>query len=89
MNESQQIFSDEVIQAVDSGNKVQAIKLLREQTGLGLRDAKQVIDELARERRGREPIDAPMTEIGGAGGMIKLIVAIVVIFLIYRMFFSG
>ena len=44
MNESEQIFSDEVLQAVDSGNKVQAIRLLREQTGLGLKDAKHAID---------------------------------------------
>jgi ribosomal protein L7/L12 len=89
MNEPEQIFSDAVIRAVDSGNKIHAIRLLREETGLGLKDAKQAIDALVRERHGEAQAQAPMTEIGGAGDMVKLIVAIVIIFFIYQFFFAG
>jgi hypothetical protein len=39
--------SAEVLDAVDRGNKIQAIKLYRQDTGLGLREAKDVIDRIA------------------------------------------
>ena len=38
-------FSDEVRQAADSGNKILAIKLYREETGLGLAQAKKDVEE--------------------------------------------
>jgi len=82
-------LSDEVIAAVDSGNKIKAIKLLREETGLGLKEAKDLIDALAAERRGDPPIDAAMSEEGGAGGMIKMVIAIAAILAIYFYFFAG
>jgi len=82
-------LSDEVIAAVDSGNKIKAIKLLREETGLGLKEAKDLIDALAAERRGDPPIAAAMSEEGGAGGMIKMVIAIAAILAIYFYFFAG
>ena len=33
-----------VIEALQAGNKIQAIKLLREQTAMGLKEAKDIID---------------------------------------------
>ena len=36
----------EVQQLVMQGKKIQAIKVLREQTGLGLKDAKDIVDRL-------------------------------------------
>ena len=39
-----QPFSDEVCRAVDSGNKILAIKLYREETGLGLAQAKKDVE---------------------------------------------
>lgn len=38
--------SAEVLQLVQQGNKIAAIKRYREETGLGLREAKDVIDGL-------------------------------------------
>lgn len=38
-----------VMDAVRQGNKVEAIRLLREQTGLGLKEAKDAVDAAARE----------------------------------------
>jgi ribosomal L7/L12-like protein len=81
--------SDDVIAAVDAGHKIEAIKILREETGLGLAEAKGVIDRLARSRNG-EPVEATrMPEEGGAGGMIKLVVLIAVILGVYFYFFAG
>jgi ribosomal protein L7/L12 len=42
----------EVEQLLDAGRTLQAIKAYREATGVGLKDAKEAVDELAR-RRGR------------------------------------
>jgi hypothetical protein len=63
--------SDEVLAAVDAGRKIEAIKILREESGLGLKDAKQVVDSLAGERRVDPVIAAGMVEEGGAGSLIK------------------
>lgn len=42
----------EIVEAIEAGNLILAIKLWRERTGLGLAEAKAEIDELAR-RMGR------------------------------------
>lgn len=39
-------LSAEVIELVKSGNKIQAIKIVREATGLGLKEAKDVVEAL-------------------------------------------
>jgi large subunit ribosomal protein L7/L12 len=38
--------SPEVLQLARAGQKIQAIKVLREQTGLGLKDSKDIVDRL-------------------------------------------
>ncbi len=82
--------SDAVIAAVDSGHKIEAIKLLREETGLGLAEAKDVVDALARSRKKSAPSTSPgMAEEGGAGGMIRMIIAIVIILGLYFYFFAS
>ena len=82
-------YSDDVIAAVDGGRKIEAIKILREESGLGLRDAKHAIEALQRERRGNPAIPAGMSEEGGAGGLIKAVVAIVIVLGVYFYFFAG
>lgn len=79
MDEREFSYSDDVLAAVDSGRQIEAIKILREQTGLGLKDAKHAIDALARERRGNPAIAPNMAEEGGAGGVLKLVFAIIVV----------
>lgn len=39
-----------VVQELEQGRKIQAIKLYREQTGVGLREAKEAVEEIARQR---------------------------------------
>jgi hypothetical protein len=82
-------FSEEVIAAVDAGRKIEAIKILREETGLGLADAKHAIDSLSGERRSDPVISAGMTEEGGAGGMIKMIVVIAIVLGAYFYYFAS
>jgi ribosomal protein L7/L12 len=69
-------ISDDVIAAVDAGRKIEAIKILREQSGLGLADAKHVADRLARERRGQSAVEPAMAEEGGASSMLRMVVMI-------------
>lgn len=81
-------YSDEILVAVDAGRKIEAIKRLREDTGLGLKEAKDAIDALARERQGKPAVAANMAEEGGAGGAIKLVVVIAIVLAIYFYFFA-
>lgn len=83
MDESDTPYSDAVLQLVDAGRKIDAIKQLREETGLSLKDAKHVIDKLSGSR---QPAVAPPTQQGGADAVIKIIVAAVVLYLAYRFF---
>ena len=42
---------DEIRQLLDAGQKIEAIKLLREATGLGLTEAKEMVDSLESLKR--------------------------------------
>ena len=37
----------DVIEAIAAGRKIEAIKLLREQTGMGLKEARDIVDAVA------------------------------------------
>lgn len=89
MDESEYSVSDEVIAALDNGRTIEAIKLLRQETGVGLKEAKDIIDALARERRGEPNIATTMSEEGGASGLIKLLVVIAILLAGYSFFFAG
>ncbi len=39
-----------VLQAIQSGNKIEAIRLLREQTGLGLKEAKDAVEAMPKRK---------------------------------------
>lgn len=89
MNYNDLEISDQVIEAVDAGHKIEAIKILREEAGLGLKEAKDVVDSLARATRGESDGNSGMVEEGGAGGMIKMIIVIAVVLGVYFYFFAG
>ncbi len=89
MNYNDLEISDQVIAAIDAGHKIEAIKTLREETGLGLKEAKDVVDSLASAKRADSGGTPGMVEEGGAGGMIKMIVVIGVILGVYFYFFAG
>lgn len=47
----EQELSPEVEQAIAAGRKIDAIKLVREETGLGLKEAKELVDARASTRQ--------------------------------------
>jgi len=89
MNYDDLEISDQVIAAVDAGHTIEAIKTLREETGLGLKEAKDVVDGLAKAKRGESGEAPGMVEEGGAGGMMKMLVVIAVVLGVYFYFFAG
>jgi len=72
-------YSDRVREAVTSGRKIEAIKLLREETGMGLKEAKHAVEELERSL-GLPPAKT------GCSGLIALIGLVLAGLLIYRYF---
>lgn len=57
-----------VVEALQRGNKIEAIRRLREQTGLGLKEAKDVV-ELFRQLH-PQPGDPSPGEVRGSGGTL-------------------
>ena len=72
-------YSDRVIEAVTAGRKIEAIKLLREETGMGLKEAKHAVEDLERS------FGLPTaSNSGGCSGSIVLVGLAVAGALIYR-----
>ena len=86
MDEKDRHYSSAVLQAVDAGRKIDAIKRLREETGLGLKEAKQEIDQLSIIRR---PQSATAVEQGGAGAIVKIVLVGLVLYLLYEFLFAS
>ena len=72
-------YSDRVREAVTSGRKIEAIKRLREETGMGLKEAKHAVEDLERSL-GLPPAKT------GCSGLITLIGLVLAGLLIYRYF---
>jgi len=78
---SKPALSSEVIEAIERGNKIEAIKLLRESTGLGLKEAKDIIDAYEDNRpAGSQPMRRGDSTNGG------IIIVIVLAVLAYGLF---
>ena len=76
-------YSNAVQEATVAGHKIAAIKLLREETGMGLKEAKHAIEDLEKEL-GIQASAA--TNASGLAGFIKLIGLVIAAVLIYRYF---
>jgi len=76
-------YSQAVRDAIVDGHKIAAIKLLREETGMGLKEAKHAVEELALSL-GMQPSTA--TGSSGFAGLIKLVGFVIAGVLIYRYF---
>ena len=87
MNESQYDIPDAVFEAAVSGNKIKAIKILRLETGLGLKEAKDIVEALDLPATPTAAHGLAMTEEGGAGGFYQLIAAIIALLILYSVFF--
>jgi hypothetical protein len=89
MNQAGDTYSQAVKNAVDAGHKIEAIKIYRAETGVGLKEAKHAIDHLAIERTPTTN-NTDMREPGSGGASaIKLIVLVAVIVVLYKVFLAG
>src|SRR5438105_12849623 len=69
-----------VIDALRGGNKIEAIRLLRDQTGMGLKEAKDAVE--AWEKSHPAPVHASPGQEPKRGGAFRLFVALVVLALV-------
>ena len=88
----------EVVSAIESGRRIEAVKLLRESRGLGLAEAKEAVDAYARSREAPEAAPAaplpsdtlqalpntPAAPRKWSGLLWALILLLVVGYLVYR-----
>ena len=80
----------DVLIAVAEGRKIEAIRLLRERTGLGLRQARRLVDALERARGAPAPGDLPQfTEVGGSRGVIVILAALFLAWALYETLVGG
>ena len=85
----EQELSPEVFQLLADGRKIEAVKLIREETGLGLKEAKDLAEALVGEQAPTETTPPPpITEQGGASGVIAIIIAVLIAYLVYVFFLS-
>ena len=73
-----QLPSD-VIRAIEDGRKIEAIKILREATGLGLANAKVLVDRVARTHGPKKEIISYKDETSGVVKWLASLVAVIVL----------
>jgi len=76
---SHESLPGEVLEALRGGRKIEAIKLLREARGIGLREAKDAVEAANIQQIPQTPGSTQTVRRGGAGGLQKLVLLLVVI----------
>ena len=77
-------LSAEVIEAIRANRKIEAIKRLREETGLGLKEAKDAVEAWARQNPQLIP-DAPRSE-SSVGRVVLVAAVLAAAYAAYRFF---
>ena len=75
----------DVIAEIQAKRKVNAIKLLRTHQGIGLKEAKQIVDAYTDKNPPSSRLKAPESE-GGVGRLLILILGVGLIYGLYRYF---
>lgn len=75
----------DVVAEIESNRKVNAIKLLRSHQGIGLKEAKDIVDAYMEKHPSSARLRAPESE-GGVGRILILIIGVVVIYGVYKYF---
>ena len=78
----------EVVKAITQGRKIEAIKLLREATGLGLANAKVLVDRAVRRQKQINPQTPKMTQESNNGRLLSVVLFLLITYGLYR-FFTG
>ncbi len=74
----------DVMRAIAAGRKIEAIKILRESTGLGLANAKVLVD---RASRTHGPKKEPHAAVHTQAGSLKLILSTVAVLLLVAAYY--
>lgn len=74
----------DVLEAIHANRKIEAIKLLREYRHLGLKEAKEIVDEYTTRNPGMIVKRRSTTETG-AGRVILTVILLAVLYGIYRL----
>lgn len=74
----------EVVRAIQQGKKVEAIKLLREGTGLGLANAKVLVDKVARQHGITSRPSGFIEEESNVGSLLKALVLALAVYAFYH-----
>ena len=82
----EQELSPEIYQLLALGRRIEAIKLIRDETGLGLAEAKEIADALSGHSATDTSPPPAMKEEGGAGGFFAIVAAILIAYFVYAFF---
>ena len=77
-----------VIRAIERGRKIEAIKILREETGLGLANAKVLVDRAYRTHGPQKPVPGAISEESGAAKLAKSVFLAMILVGFYYFFFK-
>lgn len=80
----------EVLEAIKQGRKVVAINMLRESTGLGMANAKVLVDRVSSKVAPRPPRQILMKDYKPTNvRLLGMVVVLAAVFLGYRFLFTG
>jgi hypothetical protein len=79
----------EVLRAIEQGRKIEAIKLLREATGLGLANAKVLVDKASRERAPKNAPPGFVDDQANLAPLLKTLLFVALAFAIYHYYGGG
>jgi hypothetical protein len=77
-----------VIRAIEQGRKIEAIKILREETGLGLANAKVLVDRAYRTHGPQKLVPGAISEESGAARLAKSVFLVMILVGFYYFFFK-
>jgi len=75
----------DVIAALEANRKIDAIKLLRTQRGIGLKEAKEQVEAYLAQNPASSHLQAPKSE-SGIGRILLLVIGVSIIYGLYRFF---
>ncbi len=78
-----------VLRAIENGRKIEAIKLLREETGIGLANAKVLVDRAAFRYAAKIPSPAIVDEENNGAKLLKMLFLVTLLFALYHFFLSA
>lgn len=86
---TEQDLPSDVVQAIEQGKKIEAIKRLREATGIGLANAKVLVDRAATRYVTKDPLPAMVHEESSGARLLRMLLLVTLLFAFYHFFLSA